>query len=805
MNISKSRAESRIRKSGLKQGMTALALALAVAFGTLPAQAQEQPVQISIPSQPLSKALLQLGEQASLQIFFAQDLVDGYQAPALSGNLPPEEALRRLLAGTGIAFRRNGNNVSLSRVADAETAVLDTVEVRGSFEGGLLGTYAGGQMARGGSLGILGTSDTMDTPFSMTNYTSAMIEDQQARTLADIVVNDASVRTTTAPAGFGEDFQIRGWSVGSGEVGFNGLYSLVSSSRIPVQIIERVEVLKGPGTLMRGIPPNGSIGGSINMRSKRAGNEPLTRLTTSYVSSKNLSAHMDVGRRFGEAKEWGVRFNGVLKGGEASIKGGKQNLGLAALGLDYTGERLRWSMDAIYLDDTVEDFRSQIGFLNDVTEMPAAPDGDIGFYPGTRLTQRDSTVASRLEYDLTDRITAHVAVGYRDGKARQIFPVNPERSDAEGNFRVASTFYDSYSETWNTDAGLSAVFNTGAIGHRLALGATRLTQESGNAYSAIANDPGEWSNIYDPVPLPAGPTQRLEPKRSSEKTLTSIVIADTMSFAEDRVLLTLGARKQTVDTENYNTTTGARTSGYKASAISPVAGLVVKPTENVSLYANYTAGLSAGRVVGAGYRNTGEVLDPYKTKQYEAGVKVDWGSLMTTVSVYQMARPAGQEEFYPDGTKSYGYFGEQRNRGLEITAYGELQPGLRMFASASFIDGKLTKTQNGVNEGNRAPGVPSSMYNLGLDWDTPWVNGLSLNGRMIRTSSMYLDNANTRRLPGVTRFDVGARYSTVIAGKPVVLRANVENLTDRKYWLASGTYATNAAGRTFVLSATVDF
>ncbi|MCI2809153.1 TonB-dependent receptor domain-containing protein [Eoetvoesiella caeni] len=175
--------------------------------------------------------------------------------------------------------------------------------------------------------------------------------------------------------------------------------------------------------------------------------------------------------------------------------------------------------------------------------------------------------------------------------------------------------------------------------------------------------------------------------------------------------------------------------------------------------------------------------------------------MTTTLAVYQLARPAAQA----NESNVYGYFGEQRNRGLELTAYGELQPGLRVIAGAAFVQGKLTQTQGGVNQGNTAPGVPSSTFNLGLDWDAPWVEGLSFNGRVVRTSSTYIDAANTQSLPGVTTFDVGARYRTKVAGKSVVLRANIDNLTDKKYWLASGSFATNAAGRTIMLSASVDF
>ncbi|WP_231689497.1 TonB-dependent receptor [Achromobacter piechaudii] len=788
--------------------LSALAFSLSLAFGMAPAaHAQEAPVSVNIAAQPLGDALLQLGSQTSLQIFYSQDILAGQQARAISGNLAPEAALRQLLQGTGIDYTRNGNNVTLSRPGTAGgTVQLEAVTVTAGVLGDLAPPFTGGQIATGGSLGILGSEDVMDSPFSTVNYTSELLYDQQARTLADVVVNDASVRTLTSSGGFGEDFQIRGFAVGSGDVSVNGLYGLVSSSRVPVQILERVEVLKGPGAFMRGIPPNGSIGGAINVVTKRADDEPLARATLGYASKANFTGQLDLARRFGEDNAWGLRFNGVKRGGESTLRDGKQGLDMGALGIDYRGARLRWSADAIHQEDVIENFRSQIGWQANVTELPSPPDGDINFYPGTRLSQRDSTIMSRLEYDFTDHITGHIAAGYRDGKVRQIFPVTVNMAgarqsvDQDGNFNVMTTYYDSYSKTRSGDAGLTARFSTGGVNHRVSLGATYMNQELGNAYSTGSAIVA--SNIYDPTPIPDGPAVRLTPQKASDTTLTSFALADTLSFAQDRILLTAGIRHQVVDVDSYNTTTGARTSGYRASANSPIGGIVVKPLQNVSVYANFAEGLTRGTIVGDTYENRGAVLAPYKSKQYETGVKVDWdGNIITTLSLFQIARPSGQA----DDNNVYGYFGEQRNRGLELTGYGELTRGLRLMASAAFIDSELTKTPGGVSQGNRPAGVPASTYNLGLDWDTPWVQGLSLNGRAIRTSSVYLNNTNTLRLPGYTRFDLGARYATQIAGKDVVFRANVENVADKKYWLASGSFVTNAAGRTYMLSASINY
>ncbi|WP_422650034.1 TonB-dependent receptor [Cupriavidus sp. H18C1] len=230
---------------------------------------------------------------------------------------------------------------------------------------------------------------------------------------------------------------------------------------------------------------------------------------------------------------------------------------------------------------------------------------------------------------------------------------------------------------------------------------------------------------------------------------------------------------------------------------------MIKPLSNVSVYGNYTAGLTRGGVAPAGTANAGEVFAPYKSKQYEAGVKVDWSRrVTTTVSVFQIERPSAVTD---PATNIYSFDGEQRNRGLELSAYGEVMRGLRLMASATFFDAKLTRTAGGVNDGKDANNVPKRTFNLGVDWDTPWVQGLSLSGRMLHTSSMYFNAANTLSLPSYTRYDIGARYRTRVGSTPVVLRANVLNLFNDNHWLASGTYVTVAAPRTLMLSAQFDF
>jgi iron complex outermembrane recepter protein len=668
--------------------------------------------------------------------------------------------------------------------------------------------YAGGQVAQGGTLGLLGSTNVMNVPFSTVNYTSQLIENQQARTAADTLINDSSVRLTTGSNGFDDTYQIRGFAVPAGDIGFNGLYGLISSSRVPSQIIERIELLKGPGALINGVAPGGSVGGGINIVSKRATEIPFARATPIFMSAGNYALQLEASQRYGENKEWGVRFNGLGRNGEASIDDGNWRTGLGALSLDYRGERLRWTLDAISQNDDTKNFRPQIGIQTTVPFIPAPPDARGNWYPGTVLKQRDNTIASGLEYDLTEWLTAYAGIGYREGENYQTFPDSrvtgfPSGVDQFGNFRLINAYYDSYSKTTSGNAGLRSRFQVGPVTHALNFAFTGYYQENGNAYVSNTAAQSVPSNIYNPSPLPVVTGARLPPRLANEVTLRSMALADTMSFLNDAVLVTLGARHQRVEQDAFSTTTGLRTSSYGAEAVTPLAGVVVKPWHNVSLYANYAEGLSQGVIVPAGFSNSGTILAPYKSKQQEAGVKVDWGTITTTAAVFQIARPS----LITTASNARAYDGEQRNRGVELSAYGLVMPGLRGMASVTFLRPELTNPTNPLERGNDAAGVPNTTLSAGLDWDTPWVAGLSLNGRVIYTGGSYLTTANLawQRFPSWTRFDIGARYATSFNGRPVTIRANIENLFDKNYWLTSGGFQTVGSPRTYIVSAAFDF
>jgi iron complex outermembrane receptor protein len=281
--------------------------------------------------------------------------------------------------------------------------------------------YAGGQVATGGQLGLLGNRGVMDTPFNQTSYTEQVIQDQQARKLDDVFANDPSVRVPVPRASGFDSVNIRGFSVSSTGYGLNGLYGVASAfSLSALSAIERVEVLKGPSALLNGMPPSGGVGGSVNLVTKRAGDEPFAQITNTYSSRSQFGTNLDTSRRFGEFKEFGIRFNGSYKNGDTELANQSQKAGSAFVGLDYRGERARISADFGYENNDVTAMTRMIDIRN-LPAVPAAPDGRANYMPNWGFWKSESRYALvQGEVDITENLTAYAQAGISTGNTRYL-------------------------------------------------------------------------------------------------------------------------------------------------------------------------------------------------------------------------------------------------------------------------------------------------------------------------------------------------------------------------------------------------
>lgn len=778
------------------------------------AQAGDGSVQIyDIPAQPLASALAIFGQQSGLQVTVDGALVRGLQSPAVTGEMTSDEAVATLLAGSDLTYRMaDGSTIAIEKRAQqtGSTILLDPVTVAGTGASplsdieNLPSPYAGGQVARGARIGVLGNQDMMDTPFSATGYTEQAIRNQQAESIADVMANDPSVRSGYGFGNFSELFVVRGFPLAMEDVSMDGLYGTTPRQIANIDAYERVEVFRGASAFVNGIPPGSTgTGGTINLVPKRAEDTPITSVTGKYGMTSEIGGHADVGRRFGSDNAFGIRVNLSSRDGETAIDDEERTSRLASAALDYRGEKVRLTLDTLLQSQRIDKGRPVVNVSSSI--IPDAPDASTNYgtdYSFSNL--EDRFIQMRGEYDVLDSLTLYGAVGYRFMREDGIY-ASPTVTNVAGDATIGRLDVPREDQTLSGQFGGRAQAETGDVTHQINAGMSAFHTVNRNSFVFGSN---QNTNIYNPVSVSipnatstGGDLQDLP--KVSESWLNSYFLSDTLGFVDDQVLVTLGARHQTVKVKGYNRTSLRETSNYNESKLSPVVGLVIRPTEQISLYANRIEGLAQGPTAPTTAANTGEVFPPYVSVQYEAGVKLDYGTIGGSAAVFQTSQPSGITD---PTTNVFGIDGEQRNRGIELLAFGDLTPDLHLLGGVTYTQAELSKTAGGNNDGNFAVGAPQYQANMGVEWDLPYLSATTLSARMIYTGTQYQDTANAKRVPEWSRLDIGARTTQTFDGQDVTFRANIENVTNNAYWASvQGGYLTQGAPLTGKLSVSTNF
>ncbi|MCA1453653.1 TonB-dependent receptor [Bradyrhizobium sp. BRP22] len=689
--------------------------------------------------------------------------------------------------------------------------------------------YAGGQVATGGSLGLLGNRSVMDTPFNQTSYTAELIQNQQARTIRDVLANDPSVRVVQAAGGGADSLFIRGFYYDSCDYALNGLYGIAPCYSTGANFIERVEVLKGPSAVLNGmtvggtgVASGGAVGGSVNLITKHAPDVDITQLTGTYASRSQFGENIDVSRRYGEHKEWGVRLNSTYRNGNTPWNRQNDEFGNVVLGLDYRGENARMAVDIGYQADVLNPPLRFFTIAPTTTLIPPPPKAGTNFQvPWAFYEPTDFFSTVRGEVDLTDWMTAYASFGYHDSNINYAYPspiitntAPGAASSPPGRFQLGGLASNPLSgkdtfETFAGEAGVRINADTGPVNHAINVGYSIndrtytqrvLTPRGGGTIF--------WNLYTEPTNIPRPNFTVVGANQMTNVNLWSVGVSDTVSFLNKRVQLTVAVRRQTAGSEVDNFLTPALSRPEReASVWTPAYAIVVKPVENISLYANYIEGLQTPVVVSGAFSNVGTVFPPAQTKQVEAGIKIDTGRLTTTMSVFDISQPSIiAVPGVPQPSQQLN--GEQRNRGVELNVFGEITPAIRLLGGVALIRGEQVRTPGGLTDGRTAIGVPAVTANIGAEWDLPFVRDLTLTGRVIYTSSQYVNVANTLTLPEWTRVDLGARYTFVSPwnGKPIVVRASVENVFNESYWASAYSgVITLGAPRTYLVSTTFNF
>ncbi len=704
----------------------------------------------------------------------------------------------------GAAQAQSANQTQVDR--------LDEVVVTGS-QVRIAAPYAGGQVARGARVGLFGTLGQLDTPFAVTAYTEELARNQQARSVADVLQNDPAVRVSKGFGNFQELYILRGFPIYSDDMTYNGLYGILPRQFVAAEFLERVEVFHGATAFLNGAAPGGSaIGGSINLTPKRAGDQPLTRGTVGLEGGGEWYVAADVARRFGEDGEYGLRLNATRRTGESSVENQERHLDVIGLGIDRRGDRARFSADLGWQDQRIDAPRPTV---TPTGAVPAAPDASKNFaQPWTYTDETQLFGVARGEFDFSDTVTAWAAVGGRHGEEANSL-ANPT---AQPNGVTSAYRFDNAREddVWSGDVGVRAELTTGAIDHRIVASASMVQSREKNAY-AFSNFAGFASNLTDPV-FVAPPAADFfvggvlsDPREVGRVDYASLAFADMLGFMDGRLLVTLGARYQEIETQAFDYNTGALLTEYTSDAVTPALAVVYKATPQISLYANYAEALIPGQTAplntpgGTQVTNPGEVLEPFTGEQVEVGMKYDVGRFGGSVSLF---RTSQQSAFIENNR--FGANGEQRNQGVEIAFFGEPREGLRLLGGWTYLDAELTDTATAALSGKTPIGAPELQGNLNVEWDVPQFAGLTLEGRAVYTGEQEVDALNTVQLDSWTRFDAGVRYAFAVSGRELTARARVENIADEDQWVAVGgypgaNYLSLGAPRTLSVSVSAEF
>lgn len=692
---------------------------------------------------------------------------------------------------------------------DLET--LMTIQVGPSADAsakGLSIPYAGGEVAKGGRLGILGAQDNMDAPFSVTHYTQEFIQNHEAASVGDVLQHDPAVRVARGFGNFQQVYLVRGFPIFSDDMTYNGLYGILPRQYLAAELIERVEVLRGASAFLNGAAPaiSGSMGGAIDVIPKRAPKKDLAEFTIGGQSDNQIYAAADIATRSPDGT-FGVRVNAVTNNGQTALDDENQELKMATVGADYRGSNLRVSADLGYQNLEMEATQPSITIADNL-KIPKAPDAGKNIaQPWTYSAERDIFSTVRAEYDFTGNIMGWIAAGSREGKENSVLSAFLVVNDMNGDYS-ANRFDVIHKDSITTgELGLRIQFQTYEIQHALTLSINDYQNHSRNAY--LIFDPFN-NNIYDATDA-ISPTSiqfsggNLNHPLVTLKTAThSYAFADELAMLDKKLLLILGARNQNISEYSYRYESGSELSKYDESRITPLAAAVYKLSSQYSLYANYAEGLLKGDIapetnnIGL-VTNGGEALKPYQAKQVEMGIKYDGNSLGAALGIFNIRKPLAGF----DNNNSFTILDNQINKGLELSVYGEASSTLKILGGISIL--------NTDNHGKNAIGAPKTQANLGLEWSISAIPGLSVNTDIMYTGAQYADINNMQTVPSWSRLDLGARYATKIWGShPLTIRASVENLTDQNYWASAGgfpdsSYLTIGNPRTFLLFATINF
>jgi iron complex outermembrane receptor protein len=767
------------------------ALAVALAFGPALSHAQTSgssaPIQISIAAQPLAQALNDLARQAQLELIVQPALVAGKTAPAVSGSYTPQQALTRLLAGSGLVATFEGKTVVVNLAPASSEHALPTVTVTAGLE-----NAGNSYVATRSASGFKTDTPIIETPQSVSVVTRKQIEDQKPRSLTEALAYTPGAFTGLVGSSNRYDYvALRGFKDGSVDSALlDGLRMLsdqgsYTSMQIDPYYLERIDVVRGPASVMYG---RASPGGLVALTSKTPQFETSREVQLTLGNNDRREASVDLTGPIDKNGVMAYRLTATARKNDSQVDYVKEERYVVAPSLAINFSKNTHLLLQAYLqNDPDGSYHSGVPYDASVTADHNGRKLPRSFYDGDPTVdtyeRRQRFFGYQFAHAFNDELTFRQNFRYvwADATLRQIhsreltFPATPAWIGPTQLFRS----YDGANETtkgYVADNQLEKKLKIGDTTHTLLAGLDYQKREVegtwswGSVSSIDAFNPSYGNPGLVVLPAPAGGFDPVD--RTLEQA--GLYIQDQIELGRWR--FTVGARQDWADVKIQKGPTNI--AKWDGSKLTTRVGAVYLFDNGLSPYVSYSDGFNPSmRDDGKG-----NILKPAETNQTEVGIRYQPAGSKTLLSAafYNLTQDNISTQ---EPAPSYAWVpaGKTRSRGLELEAHTQVNSNLSMLASYTFNQTKFVESPDG-NLNNTPAQTPRHMASIWGDWT--FVPGYTLGAGARYVGTSWVDNANTLKVSPYTLLDAMLRVdlSKIIPGmRGFNLRVAANNLLDKKY------------------------
>jgi iron complex outermembrane recepter protein len=653
------------------------------------------------------------------------------------------------------------------------------------------GVARAGYRADAASLGPLGSSPILDTPYTVTVLPNELMVNGQVKNFKEaskylplVEFQEMQGSEILRPATRG----MQGSNMQNARMDGMGIVVTGANS---MESLQQIEVLNGLGAAIYG-PANPS--GMFNFVPKRPTEAPVRRLSASYDGRSVATGQVDFGGRAGPGRRLGYRVNAVGGDGEIFVRGSDLSRNMVSLAGDVRPFD-RTVVEALYSHYNLE----QRGFPGWFTYGRANRNAAFVFVPDAPDPAREGYGQREAGVDLESRIAQvrvrhdlnrdwRLSVGALDQLVeRDISTQVNALTDNAGNYTasLASGFAPRF-RVFSNLSYLNGRMTTGRVSHDVAIGVTGYTFKT---YSDVTNPPASsvrlgTANIASPVvfglPL-AGIATHTNLFRSSAVHQQGFSVAD-------HVLLGGGwsvraaISQDWIWTDNYNNQ-HVRTGGYDADGVSPLVSVMYKPRPRMTVYVTAGSSLQQGDIASGTAVNAGHALEPYRSQQQEVGYKISLASLDLSAAWFRLRRPFANL----DPTDNvFRISGDQLNYGIEAMVTGRVGTRLVTYGGFTVLDPVFTDTLAPEANNKQFVGIPAWKSNLLTEYRVAAgpATFVSLNWQLV--GERPIDDANTAFTPSYHVVDIGARYARALKNVMTTWRVTVNNVGNTHYWSTLG-------------------